>query len=431
MSEHGPMSSCSGWPWTEPPRPSWDPRALWPPSFVPRTGAPEPAVVFTPRVRTAIEGLRQEIARWLYIAPEDLDAIDFCLAVVVSNRLPGDPVWGSLIDASGGGKTELLRALRKRPEAYFLSTLTEKSLVSGYRDPRQPKRDPSLLPQLHGKVLIIKDLSPLLSMRRESRNTIMGDLRDAYDGFTDQGRGNLGRLTYVAKFSVLAASTLAIERFDSFDQELGERFIKFRIRADSDQNQTKVRRALTNLGLDGSMREEIEKAVSEFLDSLTWGPVTWGPGPIAEAMATIADFVATARSHVQRDRNHDIQYLPRPEVGTRLVKELAKLGVALAILRGKRQVGEEELRGVVRVGEDCLPPNRYAVLRCLRKAPSTIETARVADATGLPHSTARRALEDLEVLRVVHNTSSPQDRFQLWELRPEWTARMQSLRLLE
>ncbi len=378
----------------------------------------------------SIQDLREKISRWLYIPTVDMDAIDFCLAVYFSNLLPGDPLWGLLIDASGGGKTELLRALRKRAEAYFLSTLTEKSLVSGYRDPKKPKKDPSLLPQLDGKVLIIKDLSPLLSMRRERRNTIMGDLRDAYDGFTDQGRGNLGRLTYVAKFSVLAASTLAIERFDSFDQELGERIIKFRIRADSDQNQTKVRRALTNLGQDDSMREEIEKAISEFLHSLTRGSVRI-PSHIAEAMATIADFVATARSHVQRDRNHDIQYLPRPEVGTRLVKELAKLAMALVILRGKPQVEEEELRTVVRVGEDCLPPNRYAVLRCVWKAPSLIETAEIALASGLPHSTARRALEDLEALKVVHNTSSPQDRFQLWELRPEWRKRLESLGFLE
>jgi hypothetical protein len=104
------------------------------------------------------------------------------------------------VDASGGGKTELLSALQKRPSAYFLSSLPEKTLISGYRDPKHKDRDPSLLPQLDGKVLVIKDLSPLLSMRRESRNQILGDLRDAYDGFTDQGRGNLGRVYYTARF---------------------------------------------------------------------------------------------------------------------------------------------------------------------------------------------------------------------------------------
>jgi hypothetical protein len=151
----------------------------------------------------------------------DQEVIDVCLATVESNRLSGDPVWNLITDSSGGGKTELLRAFRTQPEAYFLSTLTEKTLVSGYRDAKKPALDPSLLPHLDGKVLIVDDLSPLLSTRRESRNIIMSNLRDAYDGFTDQGKGNLGQVTYEATFTVLAASTLALDRYDAFEQDLG------------------------------------------------------------------------------------------------------------------------------------------------------------------------------------------------------------------
>lgn len=370
-----------------------------------------------------IERVREIIARWLYVPAEDLDAIDFCLAVVVSNRLPGDPVWGLLIDASGGGKTELLRSLRKRPETYFLSSLTDKTLVSGYRDPKHPKDDPSLLPRLHGKVLIIKDLSPLLSMRRETRNTIMSDLRDAYDGFTDQGRGNLGRVSYEAKFGVLAASTIALDRFESFDGELGERFIKFRCR--SNRSDLKVKKALANLGRNDSIRQEIEQAVADHLEPLSIGkPSINVPRGVGEALAIIADFAATARSPVARDRDHNLTYLPRPEVGTRLVKELAKLAGALAIVRGKTECGEAEMRTVTRVAEDCLPPNRLAVLRCLRRAASPITVGDVENATALSDATACRTLDDLTVLGLARHES-------LWELQPTWAARLQSVRILE
>ena len=75
--------------------------------------------------------------------------------------------------------------------------------------------DPSFLPQLDGKVLIIKDLSPLLSLRHEARNIIIVQLRDAYDGSSAQGYGNLGLVSYRAKFSLLGASTLAPENFES------------------------------------------------------------------------------------------------------------------------------------------------------------------------------------------------------------------------
>jgi hypothetical protein len=274
----------------------------------------------------SLDELRDSIATWLHIPPEDVEAIDFVLAVYVSNRIPGDPLWGLLIDASGGGKTEHLRSLRRHPDAYFLSSLTENSLISGYRDRHNPQ-DPSLLPKLHGKVLIIKDLSPLLSMRRESRNKILADLRDTYDGFTDQGKGNLGCIRYEAKFSVLAASTLAVERFNAMDQELGERFVKFRMR--SLQTDEKVRQAIRNVARDDLMRVEVEQAVLRFLDSMPKQLAITLPEKLVEPLTIISDFTATARSCVARDRSHNIQYLPRPEVGTRLGKELVKLGLAL------------------------------------------------------------------------------------------------------
>jgi DNA-binding transcriptional ArsR family regulator len=382
----------------------------------------------------SLNELRDLIATWLHIPPEDVEAIDFVLAVYVSNRIPGDPLWGLLIDASGGGKTEHLRSLRRHPDAYFLSSLTENSLISGYRDRHNPQ-DPSLLPKLHGKVLIIKDLSPLLSMRRESRNKILADLRDTYDGFTDQGKGNLGCIRYEAKFSVLAASTLAVERFNAMDQELGERFVKFRMR--SNQTDEKVRQAIRNVGRDDSMRAEVEEAVLRFLDSMPKQLAITLPEKLVEPLTIISDFTATARSYVARDRNHDIQYLPRPEVGTRLGKELVKLGLALAVIRAKTP-GEEELRSVARVAEDCLPPNRLAVLRALRLASEPLSTTQLANITSLPWSTVKQTLEDLEVLGIVSrkpdklpaHLQGVEDDNPQWQIHASWSQKLQGVPML-
>jgi hypothetical protein len=376
-----------------------------------------------PQAKT-LENLRKVIRGALHVPPEDEELIDFILAVYVSNQIPGDPLWGLIVDASGGGKTELLRTLRNRRDAYFLSGLTEKSLVSGYRDQRNPSNDPSLLPQLDGKVLIIKDLSPLLSMRRETRNTILGDLRDAYDGFTDHGRSNLGRVSYRARFSVLAASTLAVERFSAVEQELGERFVKFRARGE--ENSAKVRQAIRNLGNDDELRVQLEKEVSGFLDSLPPCPDELRlSGKFEQQLVEISDFAATARSHVPRDRQHNLLYSPRPEVGTRLGKELANLAVALAHIRGAKRPGKAELRTVARVAEDCLPPNRLAVLRALRATAQPGGVHGLAQAAGLPESTARQTLEDLEVLGLAARAENS-----LWQMPPEWSERCASLPIL-
>jgi hypothetical protein len=359
-----------------------------------------------------IEVLRAKLTKWLSIPPEDADLIDFCLAVYKSHELPGDPLWGIVIDASGGGKTEILRAFRSLKDAYFLSKLTEKTLVSGYRDPKNGDKDPSLLPELNEKVLIIKDLAPILAMRRESRSAIIADLRDAYDGFTDQGRGNVGKVAYESRFSLLTAATLAIDRGDAVDQELGERFIKFRCHGDANRN--KIRKAISNIGSDNVMRIEIDKAISSFLCSLPGIAETPIPEPLQEQLAKLSDFTAKARSHVARNRNGDLQYLPRPEVGTRLGKELGKLLLALAAVRGRTEPNKEDFATVARVAEDCLPPNRSAVLKALRiKGVMTLNG--VEEATGLPHKTADRVLDDLRVLGVVELPNPYQ-----WSLANEW-----------
>lgn len=368
----------------------------------------------TPRIGSGIlnlDQLRARLTRWLSIPDEDTELIDFCLSVYKSHEIPGDPLWGILIDASGGGKTELLRAFRKRPDAFFLSKLTENSLVSGYRDPNKPT-DPSLLLQLKEKVLVIKDLAPLLSMRRESRNAIIADLRDAYDGFTDQGRGNIGKVSYEARFTLLAASTLAIERGDTVDQELGERFIKFRARGN--RNAEKVRKAVSNIGVDGSMRQDVEESVSRFLACLPRAETAAIPEALLESLVDLADFTATARSSVARDRNGVIEYLPRPEVGTRLGKELGKLLLALAIIRGKTTPDSADLATTRRVAEDCLPPNRLAVIRALRGR-GPLRMTDVESATGLPHTTVARTLEDLRVLGLASRTEND-DKTLMWEV---------------
>lgn len=382
---------------------------------------PNPAERRNPRTPPNIEKLRADLARWLSIPPEDSDVVDFTLGVYKSHDIPGDPLWGIIIDASGAGKTELLRAFRNRPDAYFLSNLTENTLVSGYRDPKSPEKDPSILPELNEKVLVIKDLAPLLGMRAEARGAVIAGLRDAYDGFTDQGRGNLGRISYQARFTLLAASTLAIERTDTVEQELGERFIKFRAR--SADSKDKVRKAISNLGADSPMRRDIEGAVSVYLNQLPKASNARVPDQLQEPLVELAIFTAKARSHVARDRNGVIQYLPRPEVGTRLGKELGKLLLSLAVVRGKSEPDQSDFETVVRVAEDCIPPNRMAVLRALRLCGEPVGTSDVERTTGLPHSTLFRTLEDLEVLGLLESFPIEQyDHGRKWKLLADWRA---------
>src|SRR5207249_2935104 len=95
---------------------------------------------------------------WLYL--EDVAPLLVGLAAVAANLyLEGDPVWVLLVGASGGGKTEILRAMNALPHVLQASTATEASLLSG-----SPKRDHAkdarggLLRQLGARgVIVFKD----------------------------------------------------------------------------------------------------------------------------------------------------------------------------------------------------------------------------------------------------------------------------------
>src|SRR5262249_49304216 len=150
--------------------------------------------------------------------------------VEAGNEFDSIPIWLQLIGPPSGGKTELLFALQKCKQTILLSHFTPAALISGYREPPQERKDEtaedepgdeseepvekdySLLPQLNGMVVIIKDLSVILSMPAETRAQLLGLLRDAYDGYASRAMGNCDVKGYHSKFNLLAGMTPDIER---------------------------------------------------------------------------------------------------------------------------------------------------------------------------------------------------------------------------
>ena len=92
---------------------------------------------------------------------------------------------------------------------------------------------------------------------------------------------------------------------------------------------------------------------------------------------------------------------PKPEVGTRLAKELGKLLLALAAVRGKAQPDEEDFETVARVADDCLPSNRVAVIESIRRSDEPLQDYRLGPMTRLPKTTLARTLGDLEILGAI------------------------------
>ncbi len=354
--------------------------------------------------------------RWL--EDTDPDLLDMTFGTVMAHRLDGDPVWVFIIGPPGDGKTEAIRSLQHHPTIYMLSSLKPAALISGYEV--DDGSDPSLLPKLDGKILVVKDFTCVLTMPNEARAEILGTLRDAYDGEASKAFGNGQVRSYRSRFGMLAAVTPAIESYWGVSQQLGERFIRFRLKSTGRVN--KVARAMSNTDAETRMRQELSDAACGVLAQN--GPPATVPFGIETRLIQLADFVSRARSEVSRGRRGAVEFFPIPEVGTRIGKALKKLAIGIAMARGLDAVGEDVFRIVLRVGMDCIPSIRAKLLSVLWGLRDGVQpTVDIAEVAEVATDTARVWLEDLRLLGIVQRMA-PAKNMHVWRLRPGFAETM-------
>ena len=382
--------------------------------------------VTTPKITLA--QAKEVIGQWLHTSPSEACVIDVVLGAMVANRFSGDPVWLFIVGPPGIIKTEILRTLDGYEDAYLLSSLTGSTLISGYVG--RENRDPSLLPQLDGKVLIVKDFTAILDMPHEARQQIMGDLRDAYDGQMAKAFGSeAGTRTYQSKFGLIAAVTPAIDKYSSVGQQLGERFLKLRVTAAD--RQERIRRALDNSGQEAPMRQALSEAIQGVLRHCTVHDeqMITLEEPVKERIVLLADTLAILRSMVARDGySKVIEYIPEAEIGTRLAKQFAKLARGIAAVRGEDGVTQDIVDLMCRIGRDTLPTKRCKIVKILydlfEEGPQSI--ARIAEAMEMPETTIKYELEDLRLLEVVERQSEHQK--VVWRLAAPMKAHLDRVR---
>jgi hypothetical protein len=347
-----------------------------------------------------LEKVHAAFKKWLHLSDEDVEIIDIALGTEVAIHNPGDRLWALLVGPPGSGKTEIIRSLRGYPTVKFVSTLSPKTLMSGFRP---GGKDYSLLPKLDKKLLVIKDLTAIMDMPPDQQRQIFGMLRDGFDGFSDHARGNMEEASYDAQFGLLAAVTDIIDQPRRIvETEVGDRYLKIRFRGND--HEAKARRAFDNVGREDLMRHEIGDAVHGFLGGLNKvGNHRNIPG---EELLEMAQWLSPMRIAVRRDHNRSLTAIPSPEVPTRIVKQLTQLVRALAIVRGHSEIEAEDIQTARRAAEDTAVPLRFKVLRVLEASGQYMSAADIATASRLPETSARTVAEDLWILHFLDREGS-------------------------
>lgn len=113
----------------------------------------------------------------------------------------------------------------------------------------------------------------------------------------------------------------------------------------------------------------------------------------------LAVILAKARTFVERDHDHKIEYQPEAEGPSRIAQQLFKLAQGLALISKRAVIDDDDVAILVRVTFDSMPPKRRKVLEALARVTSA--TAKKLEAVlGLGESATQEAMSDLIMLGI-------------------------------
>ena len=346
----------------------------------------------------SLEQARATFKRWLGV-DYDTAALDVMLAAAAVERLDGDPLWLLIISGSGNAKTETVQAL-SGIDATVVSTIASEGALLSATSKRERSKDATggLLREIgdHG-VLVIKDITSILSMDRTMRGQVLGALREVHDGSwvrkvgTDGGRS----LPWSGRIAVIGAVTTAWDQHHTVIASMGDRFVL--IRVDSTTGRVAAgRKAIGNTGVEVQMRKELAGAVAGVIAGMDYTATTLTEEETDIVLAA-ADLVTLARTGVEYDYRGKVIDAHAPEMPTRFAKELTQ------VIRGAVAIGmdrQKALRLAIRCARDSMPPLRLAIIDDLSENPGST-TSDVRRRINKPWSTVDRQLESLHMLGVL------------------------------
>ncbi len=317
----------------------------------------------------------------------------------VHGHLLGFKSWLLLVAPPSTGNTEgVLESISCLQEVKIIDGLTENTLISGMYKAKTPgvlekapfggketKDGDKTIYSGGDGILVFKDFSTVLSMKRDNRGELFSQLRRIYDGQLADNWGTGESKLWSGRVSVIAASTPAIDNFPTFEQELGARFLRIRGARVGRESACK---AIENLGTESKFHAKLHHLMEPIFAKALRGNISIKEKQINQ-LSGLAELVAVGRGVVVI-KDDEVVRTPDPEGPGRVAKELATLAKALAALEGRRVVTEKDVIDVCRVALDTLPQNRCKLLLAA-VAPENISLS----STDIPRRARERAYDQL------------------------------------
>ena len=339
----------------------------------------------------------------------DIQAIRIVLGTIQAHRLNlGDPAWLFIVAPPGSGKTTMsIMGASGLADVVMLGDFSESTFLSGFHGHKQP----GMLEKLghtvdDGKtfiskgdaVLMAKDFTTVLSMRREKRAAILSQLREIHDGQFKRDFGTGVTKIWRGRVTIIAAVTPVLDKYYSIFSVLGERFLQLRWHRPNSEEAGVW--AIRQQGKEQQFQEAMRNGIGQVLGAATKiAPIL--SDTMQRRISSLAEIIALGRTHVYRSNfgNRDIEYIPEPEANTRISKGLAAITKGVASLRGQKEVTEDDLQDAFRVGLDSLSDYR-------RRLFLAVATGADHNATGIPTTMHERGTEELTELGLLQKSES-------------------------
>jgi hypothetical protein len=346
------------------------------------------------------------------------------LAVVISTELRGDQLWLRVLGPPGSGKSTLAEALAPAREYVFpVSSIT--GLFSGYTGGRGGrKKDASLIPKIRNKTVVVKDGDTLINA--PGRDKILAEMRDIYDGTSRVHYRNRVAYDYndVRSTFVICGTDEMRALNRTF---LGERFLDIEILGPEDTRPI-LKRAFDNtlakvtegIGTGGPDRDAIAHDRAIYLARVTMGfihhlketlhdktPPTCDK-PTEDRITALGQFLSYMRARVNRESREELSYRPRVELATRLVSQLLKLGICLALVFDKTKLDAEVVRLIRKTVLDTAKGFHYEIAELLfRHRREGLSFKQLSITLGLSESSVKRNCADMLELEIIQRRTRP------------------------
>lgn len=337
-----------------------------------------------------------------YFHVEDTKRIDIVLAVALSRKLEGIPIWLILVGPSGDMKSVQLNSLEGE-DTYILHNLTSKTLVNGYVN---KLKFPDLAPELDKKLVIIPDMAQILKLPPIEKGELWGQLRDLYDGLAGKVSGMGGRARYKGlKVTLIAGSTPAIDGQILVHQDLGTRELLYRTKGSTLKKEV-MRKCFDNEEFETKISMELKEKTLDFLDKTYIVREFIHPNTI-EKLMDISIYITFMRATAEIDSfTNQLRNEVYPEEPTRIAKQLKRLYICLMNLSND-YLEERAFEILWNIAKSSVFPLRIKIFDFLLNAKSEFSTSAISDILHIGKSTVQRELAVLWNMNLVSCRKEP------------------------